>query len=318
MILGGAPLSSAPLASSGAVVLNAYSLACDTGAFTLTGNAAAFVHNYPLTAAAGSFTLSGQASGLKFGHKLAMAAGSFTLAGQDIALRHATLFSAAVGAFTFSGQAAGLLGGKKVGADAAAFTLTGNSAAFARTWNLVSAAGSFSLSGQAIAFLATRRIAAGVGTFTFTGNDATTIVLVYERPESDVAPGGWTTHLGSPADLWDEVNERGPPDDSDYIKSSDLETGQSDPVEIGLSDQPLPPVLTHHTIRYRYRKSVVSGSLQMNLTVELYCGATLIASWDHTNVGTSWVTAEQTLSTVEAGNITDYSDLRIKMTAEAA
>ena len=48
--------------------------------------------------------------------------------------------------------------------------------------------------------------------------------------------------------------------------------------------------------------------------MELYCGATLIVSQEYTCSRLSWTQRSKTLSSGEADSITDYTDLRIKLT----
>jgi hypothetical protein len=53
----------------------------------------------------------------------------------------------------------------------------------------------------------------------------------------------------------------------------------------------------------------------MNLTIRLLQGATLIAEWTHNDIPFHWTEVEQTLTTMQADAITDYSDLRLKFIA---
>lgn len=142
-----------------------------------------------------------------------------------------------------------------------------------------------------------------------------TIEIQFGRPSSDVTDGGWLTHLNSATDLYDQINES-VADDSDYIKSSTIGPSSDDTVEILLSTLNDPGRNDLHKIRYRYRKTIVDLSPTMDLTVSLIENTTIIASWSHTNVGTDWEEAEQTLSEAEADSITDYSNLRLRFTAE--
>lgn len=140
-----------------------------------------------------------------------------------------------------------------------------------------------------------------------------TITYAYARPDGDVSAGSWTDQTGSTANLYAVIDETSA-DDADYVKSSTLTSG-SDTLEVSLSDINDPTTSTDHLVRYRYRRQ--GNSTAMTLTVSLRQGASQIASWTHTNVGTSYVTAEQTLSGAEADSITDYSDLRLRFVASA-
>ena len=68
-----------------------------------------------------------------------------------------------------------------------------------------------------------------------------------------------------------------------------------------------------HSFVYRYAKD---GTPQINLTVQLRQGAsTVIAAQTITNVSDSITDGTLALSEAEAGNITDYSDLRLRFIA---
>lgn len=150
--------------------LNSYTLACSTGAFTLTGIAASLKYGRKLTASVGTFTFTGIAALLKRGYPLTAATGTFTLTGQAAALRYGRLISASVGTFTLSGQAAALKYGRVFPAAAGTFSLTGQ-AALLKFGRVASAgAGSFALTGQSAGLFYGRKIPASTGTFTLTGN----------------------------------------------------------------------------------------------------------------------------------------------------
>lgn len=84
--------------------------------------------------------------------------------------------------------------------------------------------------------------------------------------------------------------------------------------EVSLSDQGDPQASFGHVVSYRYQKSATGGQVA-DLTVGLYQGSTLIASWTHQNIDVGWTTAGQTLSGGQADSITDYSDLRLRFAA---
>jgi hypothetical protein len=134
------------------------------------------------------------------------------------------------------------------------------------------------------------------------------IAFSYLRPVSDVSTGTWTT---SP--LYAKIDET-IADDNDYISSVDVPV--NDTCEIALTPTGTPSSRDNHSVSYRIGKSNNSAT-QLDLTVGLYQGNTLIKSQSHTNVPYGFVTTGFSLTTGEASTITDYSDLRIRFTANA-
>jgi hypothetical protein len=138
--------------------------------------------------------------------------------------------------------------------------------------------------------------------------NATPATSQYARPNADISLGGWTDENDGTTNIYQSIDEV-TPSDLDYIKSSVNPT--SDAVVIGLESKPAPIVDTGHVLRYRYRKE---GSGTVNINVALMEGSSVIASWQHDDIGTI-TTAEQTLTELQAGSITDYSSLRFRVTA---
>ena|SRR5215203_549705 len=133
-------------------------------------------------------------------------------------------------------------------------------------------------------------------------------------PISDISDGSWLNELGSNTNLFASIDESAA-SDVDYIISSALGSGSSDTCEVGLTSLTDPTSSSGHTVSYRYR---AQGTGTMNLTVRLMQGATIIASWTHTSVSTTYATATQTLSGAEADAITNYTDLRLRFVATGA
>lgn len=133
-------------------------------------------------------------------------------------------------------------------------------------------------------------------------------------PTSDVTDGSWLNELGNNTNLYASIDET-VASDVDYIISSALGTGVSDTCEVGLTALTDPTSSSSHSVAYRYR---AQGVGIMNLTVRLMQGATIIASWTHTSVSTTYAVATQTLSGAEADAITDYADLRLRFVATGA
>src|SRR5215203_5121797 len=119
-------------------------------------------------------------------------------------------------------------------------------------------------------------------------------------PISDITDGSWLNELGNNTNLYASLDESAA-SDTDYIISSSLASGSSDTCEVGLTVIGDPVSSADHVVSYRYR---AQGTGAMNLTVRLMEGATIIASWTHTSVSTTYATATQTLSGAEADAIT--------------
>jgi hypothetical protein len=140
---------------------------------------------------------------------------------------------------------------------------------------------------------------------------------VVTHPSSDISAGSWTTELGGTSNLYASIDEASPANDADYIQSSALAPGGgSDTTEVKFTAVDDPASSDGHVVRYRYQRT--GNNSTMTLTVSLRQGAsTEIAAWTHTNVASGLVTAEQTLTGVQADAITDYSDLRLRFVASA-
>ena len=137
----------------------------------------------------------------------------------------------------------------------------------------------------------------------------------FARPDSDASIGSWT---GSPVNTvgnrWQNIDETSA-SDSDFVRS------QNDPsnsaAEFGLSNVTDPLLSSGHIVRYRYRKGETGGGQPgtVNITVELRQGTTVIASQTHNNAGTSFADGSFTLTSGQADGITDYTDLRLRFSA---
>lgn len=134
------------------------------------------------------------------------------------------------------------------------------------------------------------------------------------RPVSDVSTDVWTDATGGDdnGDIWDEIDEASPDDDTTYVSLLSTGSAVTSHFEVHLTN----PSENHdssqtHTIRARGRYSGDGGNAQ--LRVELWQGGTKIAESSLDNMSGTWQTVSYTLTSTEAGNITDYSDLRIKV-----
>jgi hypothetical protein len=151
----------------------AYTLDCDAGTFTLTGQAAALTTQFKTDADRGTFTLTGIDAELKQGYGIVAEVGSFTLTSYSADLTAAQSLLAEAGAFTLTGNDADLSAGYQIAADLGAFTLTGFDAGFAAALSIAADAGAYSLTGQDAGLVLALTLAAEAGTYTLTGNDVT-------------------------------------------------------------------------------------------------------------------------------------------------
>ncbi len=137
---------------------------------------------------------------------------------------------------------------------------------------------------------------------------AAVYLLTDARPLSTVSAGAWTDQASGTTDMHSPLADE---TDATYIQS---ELNPSSSVcEVLLETLSDPGTNAAHSFVYRYAKD---GTPQINLTVQLRQGAsTVIAAQTITNVSDSITDGTLALSEAEAGNITDYSDLRLRFIA---
>lgn len=132
-------------------------------------------------------------------------------------------------------------------------------------------------------------------------------------PDGVVSSGTWVAvPSGTLATTIDET----PFDDTDYNESASNPVG--DTFEVSLSNVADPVKHTGHVVNYRYGKSAAAGKA-IEIIVSLRQGAsTEIATQTHSGVGSGFTAGSITLSSAQAGNITDYADLRIRVVANSS
>ncbi len=131
---------------------------------------------------------------------------------------------------------------------------------------------------------------------------------IYLFPDSDISDGSWTDLSGG-TNLSLSIDEE-VLDDGDYIKSS--LNPSNDLCEINLGNPSSTPT-EPFGIFYRYRKSQVEQ--QIDLVVSLVQGTSVVATWTHSNISTSFVTVSQVLTSLQFAAISDFNDLRVRFTA---
>ena len=140
----------------------------------------------------------------------------------------------------------------------------------------------------------------------------------FARPDADLHVGNWEDEGAATTNLYQSIDESSS-SDADYVTS---EAAPSDsPYVASLSSVTDPLAASGHIARYRYSKDTSGATIDID--IELYEGyvseaskGTLIASNTHSNIGTSWTAGSFTLTSGEANNITDYTDLSFRFNAD--
>lgn len=132
------------------------------------------------------------------------------------------------------------------------------------------------------------------------------------RPDLDIFNSNWVDSDGNDIHF-EELDETLPDDNTTYTQSP-LDPGNADDAEFGLSDVVDPQVSSGHVLRYRFRNSGNSmGNAELDVTVELRDGASIIGSWTHLDLtDTSFATHVRNLTAPQADAIANYTDLRVR------
>jgi hypothetical protein len=128
------------------------------------------------------------------------------------------------------------------------------------------------------------------------------------RPDADVTVNGWRNDSGGTT-LYASLNET-TSSDANYIQSSDNPTAEV--FEVALSNPTGTP--TNGPLKYRIFKKFNNAAV-VNMKVALMQGATEIASWLHNDISSTPTEYSQTLTGPQFAAITDFTDLRIRGTA---
>tara|TARA_R100000808_G_scaffold1563_1_gene7014 strand:- start:1413 stop:3074 length:1662 start_codon:yes stop_codon:yes gene_type:complete len=137
----------------------------------------------------------------------------------------------------------------------------------------------------------------------------------YARPDSDVSRNSeWTNSSSGTTDLYSFIDED-TADDTDYIKFNSSWSENTSSVRFSLSDISEPADLS--TVKVVFRsKAYQAWFSDISGKVILYQGSSAIAQKSYSSAsawgGSSFTTIDDfTLSSAEAGNITDWSDLEL-------
>lgn len=133
----------------------------------------------------------------------------------------------------------------------------------------------------------------------------------YARPDADSVAGNWVNESGSGSNLYQSIDES-TPSDSDYCISTDS-FGSTDTMRVELSGVTDPTSASDHKVVYRAKGTDPSGFYGIpTLTVTLKQGSTTIATATNSSLSGSFTEYTITLSSAEANNITDYTDLLLE------
>lgn len=128
-------------------------------------------------------------------------------------------------------------------------------------------------------------------------------------PTSTITTDSWTGNVNG-ANLHLDIDETIASTDGNtsyiFISSFDANTFTSEVKFGALTD---PTVHTGHTLRF---STIRQGFVNQTINISLYQGTTLIYSSAITATST-YATSTFTLSEAQAANITDYTDLRVRM-----
>lgn len=133
----------------------------------------------------------------------------------------------------------------------------------------------------------------------------------FARPDADQATGGWAT-----TPLWSKVNEGATGDD---VVITSANNTSPDNADLRLSDVTDPSVSTGHIIQAAWNKDA-SGGHVIDAVTELWQGipdtGSLIATLSVTGIGATEQTDTYTLNGTETDNITDYTDLYLRVSRQ--
>lgn len=127
------------------------------------------------------------------------------------------------------------------------------------------------------------------------------------RPVSDVTTTGWTVTGGS-GSFASAVDEPAA-DDADFVQSPNNPTGTA-PLVLALGPASTPGALTGVTLSVRMQTVSATSS---SVVVDVMQGTTVIASFTETGVTSAWQTFTYALTATQAGQVTDWTALRVRL-----
>jgi hypothetical protein len=169
---GGGMLYQPPRRRSVAAIIAALVLACETGNYSLTGQAAGLFASRLLAADQAEHLLSGNAANITASRLLSADPASYTATGNDAATICARLLDGGAAAYALTGTDAGLIANRKLTADQAVCFLAGNNAELLRSLKLNAGSMALQLDNFAASLLADRKISADGARYILVVSDA--------------------------------------------------------------------------------------------------------------------------------------------------
>jgi hypothetical protein len=286
--------TAAMVAATASVVAGSATAASATTAATVAATASTIAGSATAASAASSATVTATASaqpGTASGTASGTATGATQIATASPQPGSATAASAATGS-TVTATASALPG-----------TATGASASTATGATVIAAAeivvGAATASSAAASALAIATASAIAGT-------ASSATPQKVQPASDISTGGWTSSLGGA--LYDALNET-TQDDGDYVYSPNNPTTETFEVKLAAMSDPLSSA--GHILRI----GLAALNLDTTFDLKLVQGTTVLDSWSETVTAGTTATRSRTFDASVANAISDYTDVRIRVTA---
>jgi hypothetical protein len=169
---GGGMLMQPPRRRSVAAIIAALVLACETGNYSLTGQAAGLFASRLLAADQAQFLLSGNAANITASRLLSSDPASYTATGNEAATICARLLDGGAAAYALTDTDAGLIANRKLTADQAVCFLAGNNAELLRSLKLNADSMALQINNFAASMLADRKISADGAQYILVVSDA--------------------------------------------------------------------------------------------------------------------------------------------------
>jgi hypothetical protein len=135
-------------------------------------------------------------------------------------------------------------------------------------------------------------------------------VAQFARPFADISRGSWTTQSGGTANLFATLDEESA-DDNDYVISA---LNANSTYECRLSSVAPAIIPRAHLIALRGRKDASGGNTK-GVSVSLVQGSTVIGTLDFPDLPFAVTQQNVSIPKSMASQITDYSDLRVRLTS---